>query len=131
MPRSREDIMRVNLDAIFLMLILTLGLLISYNTNKNNSANHKKPNTTEIAFTQSSATLCSGIQFPDLLKTLLRNNDSFRPLLYSVNQFLENKRTDHRIIIFQNIRKSTKWIPVLFSQYHLFPGEKGEPPLIS
>ena len=131
MSSNRADIIRINLDSIFLFSILALGLLISYNSGNNNSENHKKPDITEITLNQSSATLCSGIQFPDLLKTLLRNNESFRPLLFPINQFLENKRTDHRINIFQNIQKSTKWVPVLFSQFHLFPGEKEELPLLS
>jgi hypothetical protein len=131
MSGNREDIRRGNLDSIFLMLILTLGLMISINVNKNNSANHKKSSATEISLNQSSATLCSGIPFPDLLKTLLQNNDSFRPLLFSLNQFLENKKTDHKISLSKNIWERSKRIPVLFSQYHLFPGEKEELPFLS
>jgi hypothetical protein len=128
---KRENIKIINLDSIFLMLILVLGLIIYHNTNNNFSDRNKNSSVTEISLNKSIGTFCSGLRLQAIQKTWISNKDIFKLLSIDNNQFLENKKVDQRISLLQNIRNRTEKIQTLFSRYHLFPTERDEVPILS
>ena len=131
MLNKRENIRIVNLDSIFLIIILALGLLIYHNTNSNISDKNKNSSTTEISLNQSSATFFPGIRLQAFQKTWIYNKDNYKLLSFAKNQFTENKKAVQKIFLLQNIRKNTERIPISFFRYHLFPTERDELPLLS
>jgi len=126
-----ENIRIVNLDSIFLIVILAVGLLISHNTYSNHSDRTKNSSTTEISINQSSATVIPVIRLHAFQKTLYYKNDFFKLSSFTKNQFTENKQVDQKISLLKIIRNGTQRIPISLFRYHLFPTERDEIPLLS
>jgi hypothetical protein len=127
----RENIRIISLDSIFLMLILVIGLIIYHNTNNNFSDSNKKSGGTEIFLNQSIGTVGSGLRLQVFQITWIYNKDVFKLLSINKNQFLENKKTEQIITLFQNIRNKTEKIQTSFFQYQLFLTESDEVPILS
>jgi hypothetical protein len=128
---ERENIKIINLDSIFLMLILVLGLIIYHNTNNNSSDRNKNSSVTELSLNQSTGTFCSGLKLQAFQKNWISNKNIFKLLSVDNNQFLENKKADQIISLLQNIRNRTEKIQTSFFRYHLFPTERDEVPILS
>ena len=128
---KRENIKISNLDSIFLMLILVLGLIIYHNTNNKSSERNNKSNTFEISLNQSNGTFCSGLRLQFFQKSRISNKDIFKFLSIDKNPFLENKKADQQITLLQNIRNRAEEIQTSFFQNHLFPSERDEVPILS
>lgn len=131
MSDKRENIKIKNLDSVFLMLFLVLGLIIYCNINNNSSDRNIYSSVTEISLNQSFGTFCSGLSLHAFQKTWISSKDIFKLLSIDKNQFLENKKVDQIISLLQNIRNRTEKIQTSFFRYHLFPSERDEVPILS
>jgi hypothetical protein len=109
---------------------LVLGLIIYYNTNNNPERNHNS-SLTETSLIRSSAAPYCGTNLQAFQKNQISTRENFKFLSPVVNQFLENKKTDQKILILQNIQKITETNSTSFFQYHIFPTERDELPLLS
>jgi hypothetical protein len=131
MSDRRENIKTVNLDSIFLMLILVIGLIIYHDTNNNSSASNEKSSASEIFKNQSIGLFCAGLRLQVFQKTWIYNKDVFKLLSIYNYQFLESKKTEQIITLLRNIRNKTEKIQPSFIRYHLFPVERDEFPILS
>jgi hypothetical protein len=128
---KKENIEILNLNSIFLILILVLGLIIYHNTNNNSSDRNINSGAIEIYLNQSIGTFCSGLRLQVFQKIWIYNKDVFKFLSSDKNQFFENKKTDQIISLLQDICNRTKKIQTSFFLYHLFPTERDEVPILS
>jgi hypothetical protein len=131
MIKTKEDIRNIHLDSILLILIFYFGLAISQNTDYNKSTPNCKPVPVEISIHPSNATLSSGIQLHYLQKSWIPNSDNFRLLTFVQTQFLDNKKVNQKIYLLDKIRKRIPGFLILLIQYHLFPQENSELPVLS
>jgi len=131
MSDERENIRIISLDSFFLMIILLGGLLAFQTTDYSTSDKDNSSTPTEMSFVQSNAVICTEIQIQYCQKSWISNKDNFKLLSFEKTQFLDNKRTDQRIILLENIRKCSTRFPILFLQNHFFPHERDELPVLS
>ena len=131
MSDKRENIIIVNLDSFFMMLILALGLLMYHNTIRDSSDRNKNSAATQTSLNQSNGTFCAGIRLPAFQLTWISDKSNFKLLTLNRNQFSENKKADQKISVLTNIRNRTERIQTSFIRYHLFPIERDELPLLS
>ena len=127
----RENIRTINFNSFFLMIILVLGLLVSHNKGSNPSNRNNNSTQTETSLNQSNGTVCTGIQIQCFQRIWISNKDNFKDLSFDKTQFLDNKKADQKIILFENIRKSSIRFPISFFIYHMFPHERDELPVLS
>lgn len=128
---EREDIRIISLDSFFLMMFLFIVLLAFNKTDYNTSDRNNNSPSTEISLIQSNATVCTGIQIQCYQKNWISNKDHFKLLPFEKTQFLDNKKVNQKIILLENIRKSSIRFPISFLQFHLFPHERDELPVLS
>jgi hypothetical protein len=131
MSDRRENIRFISPDSFFLMSILFLGFLafqpsFCITSNSNNNSGPE-----EISLSQSTATISIGIPICCFQKSWISNKDNFKLLSFEKTQFLDNNKTDQRIILIENIRKSTIKFPFSFLQNRHFPQERDELPALS
>ena len=131
MIRTKEDIRNIHLDSILLILILFFGLAIFQNTDYRKSTPNGKTVPTEISILQSSATLSPGIQLHYFQKSWISNKDNFKLLTFARIQFLDNKKVIQKICLLEKVRKKSPGFLILLIQYHLFPQENSELPVLS
>jgi hypothetical protein len=131
MSDRRENIRFISPDSFFLMLILFLGLLAFQPTDCITSSRNNYSGPDEISLSQITATISPGIPICSFQKSWISNKDNFKLLSIEKTQYLDNKKTDRRIILIENIRKSSIRFPISFLQNHLFPHERDELPVLS
>ena len=130
MLNNKENIRIIPVDSVLSILVLFLGLFIYNNSFSNPPERNKNSVTTDITISQNLAVCCSGIQLQFFQKSWICNKDNFRFLSFYMDPVLENRITDHKISLLQNIRNNTVQIPNSIFQYHLFPAEKDELPVL-
>jgi len=112
------------------MLILVSGFIIFHYTNYIPSSLNKTPVREEISIIQNNATVCTGIQIDCFQKIWISNKDNFKLLTFDKTQYLGNKKTDQKITLLENTQKKSIRIQNIFLQYHLFPCERDELPVL-
>ena len=130
MSEKRENIRTINLQSFVLMLILVSGFIIFHYNNYIPSSFSNTPVTEGISIIQNNATVCQGIQTDLFQKIWISNKDNFKLLTFDETQYLENKRTDQKITLLENIRKNSIEIPDLYLRYYLFSSERDELPIL-
>ena len=131
MLNNKENIRIIPVDSFLSLLILFLGLFIFNNTFSNPPERDRNSITTDITVSQNLAVCCSGIQLQLFQKSWICNKDNFRFLSFYLDPVLENRITDLKISLLQNIREKTELIPITIFRCHLYHAEKDELPLLS
>jgi hypothetical protein len=131
MPDKRENIRIINLDSFLLMIILFFGLLAVQTTVFNITDNKNDTNPKETSVIQGNVAVCPEIQINCFQKIWIYNTGNFKLLSFDKTQFPDNKKTDQKISLLENIRKKSVKFPIPFFHYHLFPQEKDELPALS
>jgi len=130
MFNNREHIRIINPDSIILLLIVSLGLLI-YNSSFNKSTESKKKLIYEVSVTSEDFDLVPPIRLQVYQKTWISKKDNFKLLSFYRNMFLEDKKTDQKISLLQDIRENSQDIPIYIFRHHLFPSEEEGVPVLS
>lgn len=131
MFRTKENIGNLQQDSIFLILILFFGLVIFQNTDQNKSVPEGKPVPVEISVLQNNAALSTGIQFHPFQISWISNKDNFRLLTFDQTQYLDNKKVNQLIYMLDQIRRKSPCFLMILKQYHIFPQENPEIPVLS
>jgi hypothetical protein len=119
---DQKDIIRFNnTGSILFLLFVSLGLLI-YSNSKNNLAERNISSlTTEASFNNNLAVFFPGTVFKFFKKTFVQIKCDFKVLSFNNNLFLENRKTDIKISLLQDIQQTIDRIPVLIFYHHPFP----------
>jgi hypothetical protein len=131
MSEKRENIRIINHCSFLLLIILFFGLLAVQKTAFNHSDRKGTATPKEIPVVQGNAAVCPEIQIHHIQKSQISNKGNFKLLGIDRTQFPDNKKTDQKINLLENIRKNSIRFPIQFFQYHLFPPEKDELPALS
>lgn len=131
MHRTKEYIRNICPDSILLILIFLLGLAIFQNTDYVKSSPKDKPAPIEISVLQDNATLSTGIQLHLVQKSWVSNKGNFRLLTFDQTKFLDNKKVNRLICLLDQVRRKSPGFLILLTQYHLFPQENSEIPVLS
>lgn len=119
---DQKDIIRFNnTGSILLLLFVSLGLLIYSNSKNNLPERDRSSLTTEASFNNNIAVFLSGTAFKFFEKTFVLIKCDFKLLSFNNNLFLENRKTDIKISLLQNIQQNIDIIPSFIFHYHLFP----------
>jgi hypothetical protein len=131
MINSRENINGIDFSSLIMMMILALGLLIFHEGINKSAGDRGIPASTYVSLDQSSAVPGPGIRLEVFQKIWIINKDHFDLLAFNRNPLSDNKKTNLRIILLQNILKETDRIPVYIFHHYPFSEDKDEPPLLS
>lgn len=131
MFRERIYTGTINPNSIFLILVLFLGLQIFQNPKFEKLVSKDRSIPFEISVSQNTATISSGIPFHLFQISWISNKDNFKLLSFDKTQFLDNKKTDLKVSLLDNIRENSTDILSAFIQYHLFPPDNDESPVLS
>jgi len=126
MFRKRDDIRIINPESIILFLIVLLGLLIFDNSVKS-SPEAKKSVSTEVSVTLKNADIWPVVRLQVFQNNRYSDKVVFRLPSYNMISFLEDKRTDLKIITFQKIRDNSDNVALNIFRCHLFPQEEDKP----
>jgi hypothetical protein len=131
MSEERENIRIINPGSFILLIILFFGLLAVQKTAFNHPDKKGTPTPKEIPVLQGNAAVCPEIQIHHIQKNWISNKGNFKVLSIDKAQIPDNKKTDQKIDLLENLRKYSIKSPIPFFQYHLYPQEKDELPALS
>jgi|SRR5665647_1260835 len=131
MSDTRENIRFVNFDSIIVILILLFGVLIYNNSGGNTVDRSRKPVSNIISVSENTAVSGSFMRLQVFKKTWISNKDNFDILAFNRNPLSENRKATLKVSNLETKRRSSNKIPQFLLQYHLFPPETDEPPLLS
>ena len=128
---TRENIRFVNFDSIIVILILLFGVLVYNNSGRNITDSNRKPVSNIISVSENTAVSGSFMRLQVFKKTWISNKDNFDILAFNRNPLSENRKATLKVSNLETKRRSSNKIPQFLLQYHLFPPETDEPPLLS
>jgi len=131
MSDTRENIRFVNFDSIIVILILLFGVLIYNNSGGNTVDRSRKPVSNIISVSENTAVSGTFMRLQVFKKTWISNKDNFDILAFNRNPLSENRKATLKVSNLETKRRSSNKIPQFLLQYHLFPPETDEPPLLS
>jgi hypothetical protein len=131
MFEKSDNYIRINLDAILVVLILFFGLLMYNNSLNVNISSKSKPVTYIMAVSERTGITTPGIRLKIFQKEWISNKDNYNLLAFNRNPLSENNKTGIKVSQFQIIRQVTRQIPQFMIRYHLYPPEKDEPPILN
>ena len=131
MLSNRENIRILNLTSVLLMLLLSFGLLIFFDSLPASSTQKENSTPGEILISKPDAAISSGVKVDIYQRNWIPNEGNFRLISFARNQYFDNRTVDHRIALLEyNWEKSIR-IQFSFHQVQLFQPEKDEIPLLS
>jgi hypothetical protein len=128
---NRDNTRIINADSIFLILIVSFGLLI-FNSYFNNLSSAKKiPFSPEISIIQKSAIYSPVYRVQVFQKNFISGKDDFFLLSFIMDPLHEDKKVNQKISSLQIIWEKSKNIPFYIFHCHLFPVDRDVVPLLS
>ncbi len=131
MTDRKENILFTHISSLIFLLIILCGILILNETSVASSASHGKPVKSYESVNNSYGVSSPGVRLQIFQKTWIINKDHYNLLAFNRNPLSESIKANKKVIFYQNIRKETGTIPVFIFNYHLFPSDNDEPPLLS
>ena len=106
-------------------------MLIYNNSGGNTVDRSRKPVSNIISVSENTAVSGSFMRLQVFKKTWISNKDNFDILAFNRNPLSENRKATLKVSNLETKRRSSNKIPQFLLQYHLFPPETDEPPLLS
>jgi hypothetical protein len=131
MSDKREDIRVLILDSLFLLMFFLLMLLAINISDFNTSGRPDKSLSTEVSLIHSNATVCTGINVLSYQKNLISDKIGPKVLTIATVQSIDSKKVNQKITLLEKIRKSSILFPNFLLQFHIFPREREELPVLS
>lgn len=128
---KRENIRFVNFDSIVVLLILLFVVLVYNNSGRNITGHSRKPVSILLSVSKNTAISGTFVRLQVFRKSWMSNKDNFDILAFNRNPLSENKKATLKISNLETIRRSSKNISHFLIQFHLFPEETNDPPLLS
>lgn len=126
MINGREDIRIINLNTIFLLFFMFIGLTIFNASTRESSASVRIPVPSCVTISQSSAVSSPEVRIQIFQKTWILNKDHFSLLAFNRSPLFEDKKTDIIITSLHDIRQNSDIIAGFIFRCHLFPAETDE-----
>jgi hypothetical protein len=125
-----ENIKMKNIEAILSILILSFALWI-FDNSARTPENNGISSSIVSSINRIDAIPCSKFPIYLIEKSLITTNHNFKLLHFNKDPNLEDRRVEIRISVLQIIQQNLDKSPPFTLQYHLFPIEKDELPILS
>src|SRR5512145_1403670 len=127
MNNARENIKTNNFYSFLMILILSFGLLIWYNSSDPPASTGHLVKL-ELSASSHDALLSSGAEFQAFNKEIVFQSKKLFQLSVAGIHILENRRTEQIIAILRDAGRNTDNIPSIYFRYHLFHFERDDLP---
>jgi len=131
MIRAGEYRQNTQLNSVFLVITFLFALLVFQSNRSIKTEFHKESVSIDSSVPKSSGTASSGIQFLPEQVYRISNKDNFELLSFGKIEFLENKKTEQRILLLKKIRYKSVLFRPLFIKSIPLPHESEELPVLS